>query len=113
MGEQAKGKDGGTRIHRPDVGAGRLDDLDQERETIFAGGRYTYPDQRTASNQMVESKFGIHAKLSDRQKEAYNQSDIDYRVDHFLPRDIAALYGHWAAQAGHAPLYLMQDDDQR
>ena len=85
-----------------------------KKERLYLrGGRYTYPDQRTASNQMVESKFGIYAKLSDRQKEAYNQSDIDYRVDHFLPRDIAALYGHWAAQAGHAPLYLMQDDDQR
>ncbi len=43
---------------------------------------------------MSEQKFGRTARLSKGQKEAYALfGPGDYRVDHFLPRDIGALYG--------------------
>lgn len=68
-----------------------------------------YPDQRTASGQLVESKFGPYARLSKRQKQAYRQPSLDFRVDHLLPGDIGFLHGYLTGQAG----YHMQDDNMR
>jgi hypothetical protein len=50
-----------------------------------SGGR-TIPDLVT-DRGAVEAKFGRSAKLSDRQKEAFNELS-DYHVHHFLPQDI-------------------------
>ena len=54
---------------------------------------YTIPDQRTVGKQYVESKFGRTARLSTAQKRAYAQPGLDYRVDHFLPKDVGASLG--------------------
>ena len=68
--------------------------------------KYTYPDQRT-SKQLVEAKFGLWAKLSDRQKDAYRLL-LNYRVDHTLPKDIGVLLGLPAANFG-----ILTYDDPR
>lgn len=64
------------------------------------GRKYTFPDQRTASGELVESKFGRSADLSKRQREAHAQLD-NYRVDAWLPRDIGAGFGLTAADLGY------------
>lgn len=56
-------------------------------------GRYTYPDQRTQGGELVESKFGVSARLSPRQREAYRQPLSGYRVDGFVPSDIGMAFG--------------------
>ena len=56
-------------------------------------GRYTYPDQRTLSGELVESKFGVSARLSPRQLEAHLQPLSGYRVDGFVPYDIGMAFG--------------------
>ena len=65
------------------------------REYLSDGG-YTYPDQRsfrgTQPSQLVESKFGISAALSKRQKQAYRELP-NYRVDATLPKDVGAVAG--------------------
>ena len=66
----------------------------------FSAG-YTYPDQRTASGKLIESKFGQSAHLSHRQQQAYRQLGSTYRVDHFLPRDVGSLAGFLASQPAH------------
>jgi hypothetical protein len=62
---------------------------------------YTYPDQRTASGKLVESKFGDSARLSHRQQQAYLQLGPQYRVDHFVPRDVGSIVGFLASQPAH------------
>ena len=62
---------------------------------------YTYPDQRTVLGKLIESKFGETAELSDRQMQAYLQLGSHYRVDHFLPRDVASLAGFLFSQPAH------------
>lgn len=60
------------------------------------GGGYTLPDLRTYRNgaprELVESKFGLSAGLSTRQRQATRELD-NYRVDHSTPRDIGAALG--------------------
>lgn len=56
-------------------------------------GRYTYPDQRTLHGALVESKFGLKADLSPRQRQAFNQPLKGYRVDPGLPSDIGVALG--------------------
>lgn len=56
------------------------------------GGRYTYPDQRTASGGLVEAKFGPSARLSPNQRAAHEQLG-SYRVDHWLPKDVGSILG--------------------
>ena len=86
----------------------------EKRRLYLSDGKYTYPDQRTASNQFVESKFGVWADLSERQKQAYRELGLNYRVDHFLPRDVGAVTGLLGAQAGyHAPMFILQDQDPK
>lgn len=60
---------------------------------LLPSKRRTFPDQRTNSGQLVESKFGLRARLSPNQLEAFYQPNLNYRVDHVLPRDIAAAVG--------------------
>lgn len=62
---------------------------------------YTYPDQRTASQKLIESKFGDSAHLSYRQRQAHQQLGSQYRVDHFLPGDVGSIAGFLAAQPVH------------
>lgn len=57
------------------------------------GGGYTIPDQRTLGGELVESKFGRFAGLTRRQKQAYDQPLLNYRVDHTLPRDVGVFAG--------------------
>jgi hypothetical protein len=77
-------------------------------------GGYTVPDQVTRLMQYVESKAGISARLRKRQKQAYNQGDLNYRVDHLLPKDVGALLGFLAAQGGyHLPAYFQDPPDQQ
>lgn len=70
----------------------------------LSDGRYTYPDQRTirasGEGDLVESKFGNHARLSQRQSQAHRELS-NYRVDHTLPRDMGAALGLPAALFGH------------
>lgn len=72
-------------------------------EVLRDGGR-TIPDQRTLRNglphEIVESKFGRFARLSKRQKQAYEQPLPNYRVDHALPRDVGVVVGLPAAGYG-------------
>ncbi|HMI19424.1 MAG TPA: hypothetical protein VK533_07765 [Sphingomonas sp.] len=77
----------------------------KERLYLDQGG-FTRPDQRTLRGQHVESKYGIHADLTPRQKQAYRQLSLDYRVDQALPGDLGFLHGFFTGQAG----YQMQDD---
>ena len=60
--------------------------------------KYTYPDQRS-NKQLIEPKFGLHAKLSDRQLEAYQQLK-NYRVDATLPKDVGVAFALPAATFG-------------
>lgn len=64
-------------------------------------GRYTYPDQRTFGGELVESKFGVSARLSPRQLEAYRQALSGYRVDGFLPSDMGMAFGLPSAALAH------------
>jgi len=64
--------------------------------------KYTYPDQRT-SRELVESKFGIAARLSRRQLEA-SQMLENYRVDHLLPEDIGLAISLLSSTLG-IPIY--------
>jgi len=63
---------------------------------------YTIPDQRTAREKLIESKFGESAELSKRQLEAYEKLGSLYRVDHFLPQDVGSLAGFAISQPTHA-----------
>ena len=69
--------------------------------TYLAEGGYTYPDQRTYGGNLVESKFGLRADLSPRQRQAFYQPLLNYRVYHFLPADIGAALGLPAASLAY------------
>jgi len=71
-----------------------------KRREHLQGGGYTYPDQRTVGDALIESKFGLKARLSNRQRQAYNQLP-NYRIDHGLPRDVGAILGLPLAQFGY------------
>jgi len=62
-----------------------------KRRYYLDGGGYTYPDQRTASGQLVESKGGRRADLSTSQRRAYAQPGLAYRVDHVIPADAGVM----------------------
>lgn len=81
--------------------------LKKTRE-YFQNRKYTYPDQRTASGQLVESKFGRTAKLSDPQKGAHRHLS-NYRVDHTLPQDVGVLFATPAWAIGGR--YLASNND--
>jgi hypothetical protein len=75
----------------------------KSREYLPSGG-YTVPDHRTFRNgaprEIVESKFGrTIKKLRGRQGEAYRELP-NYRVEHFLPRDVGSLYALPSATLG-------------
>jgi hypothetical protein len=78
----------------------------EKRKFILDEGGHTYPDQLTALNQKVESKFGVYARLRKRQIQALLQRGLDYRVDHALPGDLGSLHGFFTGKAG----YQIQDD---
>jgi len=61
-----------------------------KKRLYLDGKTYTQPDQRTARGQYVEAKLGLSARLSKNQRQAYKRPDLDYRVDHWLPRDVGA-----------------------
>jgi len=69
----------------------------------LVGGGFTIPDHLTEGGEIAEAKFGNYARLSPRQRQAYQQPLPNYRVDHFLPRDIGAMFG---APANSAALGL-------
>ena len=70
------------------------------KEPLFVNGkRFTRPDQVTSRGVNVESKAGRAARLTPRQREAYANPAIPYRVDHVIPRDIGNLIGAPAAYA--------------
>lgn len=73
--------------------------LPAERVDLDRGG-HTIPDHMTGLGDPVEAKFGNYARLSLRQRQAYDQPLANYRVDHFLPRDIGALFGVPAYSVG-------------
>ncbi|OXE37325.1 MAG: hypothetical protein CGW95_02230 [Phenylobacterium zucineum] len=61
-------------------------------------GGYTIPDHISTDNagniiDIVEAKFGPSARLSKGQRKAYDGAIPNFRVDHFLPRDIGAAMG--------------------
>jgi hypothetical protein len=62
--------------------------------------KYTYPDQQTTGDEIVESKFGRAARLSPRQSEATTLVP-GYRVDHTLPQDVGAVLGLPVSGFGH------------
>jgi len=62
----------------------------------------TVLDQEANLQPISERKFGRSARLSKAQREAYELFGADdYRIDHFLPRDIGALYGFHTGQLGY------------
>ena len=75
------------------------DELHPLQEEFTKG--YTYPDQRTGLGQLVESKFGEHADLSYRQRQAHAMMGPFYRVDHFLPNDVGSVAAFLASQPAH------------
>ncbi len=68
----------------------RGDRVANTHEPIDLTQGYTVADHITRGRQAVEAKFGRYAKLSKRQRQAVDELD-DYRVDHFLPRDVGAM----------------------
>jgi hypothetical protein len=60
---------------------------------------YTIPDQRTALDKLIESKFGTYARLTKRQLQAFAELGSKYRIDHFVPQDIGSVYGFMGAHA--------------
>ena len=65
-------------------------------------GRITVLDQESSIMPISEQKFGRTAKLTGGQREAYElYGPEDYRVDHFLPRDIGVVYGFPMGQLGY------------
>ncbi|MBW8910455.1 MAG: hypothetical protein JF564_00810 [Sphingomonas sp.] len=75
----------------------------------FPDGKYFYPDQRTVSGQLVESKFGPYARLSKGQGRAHSHEDMDFRADHFLSRDGGAAA---AFPMGFLGYELGRDEDR-
>lgn len=66
-------------------------------------GTYIYPDQRAARQLLSEQKMGRWAELTKGQKKALKLYGKDFRVDHFLERDIGVIYGFTPAQiASHS-----------
>ncbi|MCR5879431.1 hypothetical protein [Phenylobacterium sp. J367] len=74
------------------------------REYLSEG--WTVPDSRSTdwggeTADIIESKFGrSHKQLKGRQAQAYRELP-NYRVDHFLPRDIGAIFGVPAAELAY------------
>ena len=64
-----------------------------KRSVRLADGRRTIPDSRTKAGELVESKFGRGADLTTNQRAAFHQPLSGFRVDHFLPADIGAIFG--------------------
>ena len=79
--------------------------LDPANQIVTKGKRvknpYTYPDQRTARDKLIESKFGEWAELSPRQEQAYLELGSRYRVDHFLPSDVGSVNAFLFSQPAH------------
>lgn len=72
------------------------------RRVELPSGRVTVLDQEANLQPISEQKFGRSARLSKAQREAYELfGPDDYRIDHFLPRDIGALYGFPTGQLGY------------
>ena len=76
----------------------------KSREYLQGGG-FTIPDQRTyrgvTPKDIVESKFGDSARLSRRQRQAYNEPILSYRIDHTIPADVGAIFGFPMAGYGY------------
>lgn len=71
------------------------------RRVELPSGRITVLDQESDIMPMSEQKFGRTARLSKGQREAYGFfGPENYRIDHFLPRNIGALYGYPMGQIG-------------
>lgn len=55
-------------------------------------GRAARTGRAGVGGDLVESKFGLRAELSDNQKKANREFD-NYRVDHALPQDVGVIVG--------------------
>jgi hypothetical protein len=64
------------------------------------GGGYTRTDHMTKSDQIVEAKFGPHASLSHRQRQAQREFGPRYRVDRWMPYHVGRVTGAGALGAG-------------
>lgn len=61
-------------------------------KTDLPGGGYTWADHVTPNGKAVEAKFGRHADLSYRQKQARRELPHgEYRIDHWLPSDVGRM----------------------
>jgi hypothetical protein len=91
LGSKAKG-DLGEALGRVRTYADGDIPLPQGKRLYVNGGpRYSVPDHFTASGLATEQKFGASIRgLSPNQQAAYSQLGDQYRVDHFLPRDVGA-----------------------
>jgi hypothetical protein len=72
------------------IARGDLTRMTKGPRLYVPSGRYTVPDSWTWGGEIVESKLGPTAALRRAQPEAYG-TNRSYRVDHWLPRDIASL----------------------
>lgn len=80
------------------------------RYVKLPSGRRTVLDQESNIMPMSEQKFGRTARLSGGQREAYELfGPDDYRIDHFLLRDIGALYGYPMGQIGTHEILALDD----
>lgn len=91
---------------RTRVRGDRTKEVSKSRQYL-QDGKHTYVDSRSyrgaptsPDRELIESKAGMTARLSDRQREARAQFP-NYRVDHALPRDAGVVFGFPAAMAGY------------
>jgi hypothetical protein len=99
----------GERVSRLRTGArGAITAEGPKQRVYLKGGGYTVPDQRALRAglpaEIVESKAGLHARLSKRQRQAHAEGLPGYRVDHVLPSDVGVAIGLPAASYGYTGL---------
>lgn len=104
---QMKGKIGETASQLRSAVRGVRAEPGGNRPYYLQGGGYTRPDhliyQDGQVSGLTEAKFGGGNKgLTKRQRQARDQFGDQYRVDHFLPRDVGAALGTPAGLLGAA-----------
>lgn len=62
-------------------------------DIVLPSGLRSVADHVTKLGEVVEAKFGLHAKLSKAQKDAARVLQQNYRIDHWLPRDFGKITG--------------------
>lgn len=67
--------------------------LPKKERVRLNNGKAIIPDLKTKAGDYVESKFGPYARLTNNQLYAHRQGLPNFRIDHFLPDDLALAAG--------------------